>query len=194
MLPLPAGSFTPPRKKKRRGLLSLTRGIHAEGRGTTVSGEEGWEDGEVLGPDDEHSSEASGSGSASESEETEGEGSWLEGRFQRCAAQYILHSLSLRVWHSQDISRYVRVKDTDETQWQHGLSAPGMDFLHRPHLASFSARCSKIPSIQPYHLSLIRGRPAPNVLYRRSGRTRQLGLAVCRHLRPWTAFVAMPRR
>ena len=53
--------------------------------GRVVGADEGWEDGEDLGPDDQESEESDGELGAGEWSDDSDEvgGSWLEGRFQR---------------------------------------------------------------------------------------------------------------
>lgn len=46
--------------------------------------DEGWEDGEDMGPDEEESEEEEGGGEIG----GEDEGSWLEGRFQRLVSLF----------------------------------------------------------------------------------------------------------
>jgi hypothetical protein len=67
---VPASSFATPSRAK----------FTTSKRQRTVGAEEGWEDGEDMGPDEEDSEDEDGGG-----EESENAGSWLEGRFQRCA-------------------------------------------------------------------------------------------------------------
>ena len=70
ILPVPASSFAGPSSPRR---LSSRKP-------RAVGAEEGWEDGEDLGPDGEDSEDEEGG-----TEDSEEEGSWLEGRFQRLA-------------------------------------------------------------------------------------------------------------
>jgi hypothetical protein len=77
MLALPPSTFLPPVVPKRR---RTSRGAYKAVKSSLAMGrEEGWEDGEDLGPDDYESSSEE---EVEESDEVEG-GSWLEGRFQR---------------------------------------------------------------------------------------------------------------
>ena len=74
ILPVPATSFAGPSRSKHIPIK----------RHRTVGADEGWEDGEDLGPDEEDSEEEGGG-----DEESENEGSWLEGRFQRFVIAFL---------------------------------------------------------------------------------------------------------
>ncbi|WVQ95220.1 hypothetical protein IAU59_002315 [Kwoniella sp. CBS 9459] len=66
MLPLPSSAFSRP-SPQPRSAASPSHAQNAKGKNRAILGEEGWEDGEDLGPEDLQSDE---------------ESSWLEGRFQ----------------------------------------------------------------------------------------------------------------
>ncbi|WVW85305.1 hypothetical protein I302_107343 [Kwoniella bestiolae CBS 10118] len=81
MLPLPVNAFPSPISKPRS--RTLNRRTKGKGKIKATVGEEGWEDGEILGPDDVPS-ESDEDTEISEDEQTDNEdggGSWLEGRF-----------------------------------------------------------------------------------------------------------------
>ncbi|WWC90409.1 uncharacterized protein L201_005344 [Kwoniella dendrophila CBS 6074] len=89
MLPLPPNAFASPTKKDRSFSSRQRAKGHGKGKGKIKAtvGEEGWEDGEVLGPDDvptesDEDTEVSEEEDKDEDEDDQEGGSWLEGRFQ----------------------------------------------------------------------------------------------------------------
>ncbi|WVR09326.1 hypothetical protein IAU60_006392 [Kwoniella sp. DSM 27419] len=85
MLPLPASAFAaaPPGRRRLSNTTSSPHTDKGKARVTAVGQEEGWEDGEDLGPDDEAVHEVDGEENpGSDDEDSNSEGSWLEGRFQ----------------------------------------------------------------------------------------------------------------
>ncbi|OCF38740.1 hypothetical protein I317_07469 [Kwoniella heveanensis CBS 569] len=79
MLPLPSSAFSRPLPQKETPSASPAH--NAKGKDRAIIGEEGWEDGEDLGPEDLHSDEES-EPDPREDDSDECGGCWLEGRFQ----------------------------------------------------------------------------------------------------------------
>lgn len=120
ILPVPASSFAGP--SKPRSLSSS--------QPRAVGAEEGWEDGEDLGPDGKDSEDEEGG-----TEDSEEEGSWLEGRFQRLV---------------RAISR-VRGAKADE---QYRESSPRV-VVWRGFDIEFADRDSEMGSTSPHHCSIV---------------------------------------
>ncbi|WVF67645.1 hypothetical protein IAT40_002404 [Kwoniella sp. CBS 6097] len=81
MLPLPSSAFSRPSPSPQKPPTSTANTYNAKGKNRAILGEEGWEDGEDLGPEDLQSDEES-EPEQSADDSDEGGGSWLEGRFQ----------------------------------------------------------------------------------------------------------------
>lgn len=79
MLPLPPSTFAPPYDSDQK-----PSSLSNEKERKRVGAEEGWEDGEDLGPDDDDCGESGDEAGDSEwTDSSDAGGSWLEGRFQR---------------------------------------------------------------------------------------------------------------